>query len=410
VAPARLSTRARVWVLPAADGAPIQVALATPSGATDTVHGQRLTPCFGGGRTRAEAARRARDEFTERRTAFWHPDIPTVIAPFAAVAERAVPPNALLCASARQLRLAAPDPTARDSSELLGLEPHRPMAWTPARSLVDGAERLVPSRLVWFGHPARHAGTWARADSNGCAAGRTRADATQRALLELIERDAVAQWWYQQPRRPRVAPGAMRDPLVRRVLAWLAAGGRESWVLDLTGDLGVPVAAAVSVCRNGPHPRVLMGFAARLSMGQAVRRALVELAQEEAIVRAADDGLLRQLRADRHWLRHGTLAAHPHLVPDDRASRVRARTRSTPQATAGVRQLVHRLVNAELSPLLVTFPSAKAGSTAVKAIVPGLRPWWPRFAPGRLYVAPVRAGWVDVARTEAQLNPFAIWF
>ncbi len=408
--PGRLSTRARVWALPAADGAPIRVALAIPSGATDTVHGQRLTACFGGGRTRAEAARRARDEFTERRAAFWHPNVPTVIAPFAAVAERAVPPNALLCASAHQLRLSPSDPAARRASELLGFDPQRPMAWTLAHSLVDGAERLVPSRLVWFGHPTRSAGTWARADSNGCAAGRTRADATQRALLELVERDAVAQWWYQQPRRPRVAPAALRDPLVRRLLAWLAADGRASWVLDLTGDLGVPVAAAISVCRHGPHPRVLMGFAARLSMRHAVRRALVELAQEQAIVRAADAGLLRQLRADRHWLRHGTLAAHPHLVPDDHAARVRARTRQVPQATAAVRQLVQRLVEAELSPLLVTFPSAKAGSTAVKAIVPGLRPWWPRFAPGRLYEAPVRAGWMDVARTEAQLNPFAIWF
>jgi len=41
----------------------------------------------------------------------------------------------------------------------------------------------------------------------------------------------------------------------------------------------------------------------------------------------------------------------------------------------------------------------------VKVIVPGLRHFWARFAPGRLYEVPVALGWVPAQLTEEQLNP-----
>ena len=41
----------------------------------------------------------------------------------------------------------------------------------------------------------------------------------------------------------------------------------------------------------------------------------------------------------------------------------------------------------------------------VKVIVPGLRPYTPRFAAGRLYDVPVQLGWVPAPLTEQQLNP-----
>jgi ribosomal protein S12 methylthiotransferase accessory factor len=45
----------------------------------------------------------------------------------------------------------------------------------------------------------------------------------------------------------------------------------------------------------------------------------------------------------------------------------------------------------------------------VKAVVPGLRHFWPRFAPGRLYEAPVRLGWLERPRAEAELNPVPLY-
>jgi ribosomal protein S12 methylthiotransferase accessory factor len=37
--------------------------------------------------------------------------------------------------------------------------------------------------------------------------------------------------------------------------------------------------------------------------------------------------------------------------------------------------------------------------------VPGLRPYAPRFAAGRLYDVPVQLGWIPGRLTERQLNP-----
>jgi ribosomal protein S12 methylthiotransferase accessory factor len=45
----------------------------------------------------------------------------------------------------------------------------------------------------------------------------------------------------------------------------------------------------------------------------------------------------------------------------------------------------------------------------VKPIAPGLRHFWARFAPGRLYEAPVQAGWLDRPRREEDLNPIPMF-
>jgi len=45
------------------------------------------------------------------------------------------------------------------------------------------------------------------------------------------------------------------------------------------------------------------------------------------------------------------------------------------------------------------------GLPVVKVIVPGMRSWWARFAPGRLYSIPVRLNWLESPLRENELNP-----
>jgi len=45
------------------------------------------------------------------------------------------------------------------------------------------------------------------------------------------------------------------------------------------------------------------------------------------------------------------------------------------------------------------------GLRVVKVFVPGMRHFWARFGPGRLYDVPVAMGWVERPLTEDQLNP-----
>jgi ribosomal protein S12 methylthiotransferase accessory factor len=44
------------------------------------------------------------------------------------------------------------------------------------------------------------------------------------------------------------------------------------------------------------------------------------------------------------------------------------------------------------------------GLPVVKVIVPGMRHFWARFGPGRLYDVPAMMGWVEKPLTEDQLN------
>jgi ribosomal protein S12 methylthiotransferase accessory factor len=48
------------------------------------------------------------------------------------------------------------------------------------------------------------------------------------------------------------------------------------------------------------------------------------------------------------------------------------------------------------------------GMPVARVIVPGLRHFWPRFAPGRLYDVPVRMGRLDQPTDYAALNPFPL--
>jgi oxazoline/thiazoline synthase len=45
-----------------------------------------------------------------------------------------------------------------------------------------------------------------------------------------------------------------------------------------------------------------------------------------------------------------------------------------------------------------------------RVVVPGLRHFWRRLAPGRLYDVPVSLGWLDRPRAETELNPISIFF
>ena len=50
------------------------------------------------------------------------------------------------------------------------------------------------------------------------------------------------------------------------------------------------------------------------------------------------------------------------------------------------------------------------GMPVVKVVVPGLRHFWARFAPGRLYDVLVALGWRPAPRAEEDLNPVPVFW
>ena len=149
--------------------------------------------------------------------------------------------------------------------------PHRPLDWMTARTATDGAPVLVPADWCVRRSPERSCLSPAGASGTGVAAGPDWDWAASRALLELIERDAVALWWIGGQRG---RPIALHDAAVATV-GGLAGALRQSatqrmdWLLDITTDIDIPCFAALSV---DPDGRSLGGGFAALTTRAAAAR------------------------------------------------------------------------------------------------------------------------------------------
>jgi oxazoline/thiazoline synthase len=108
-----------------------------------------------------------------------------------------------------------------------------------------------------------------------------------------------------------------------------------------------------------------------------------------------------------HWLRTATTANQPYLLP---ASGPPRRAASYPHTwsddvTEDVRACQRLVEQAGMEMLVLDQTRPEVGLPVAKVIVPGLRHFWARFAPGRLYDVPVRLGWLPRPGAEEALNP-----
>jgi oxazoline/thiazoline synthase len=283
-----------------------------------------------------------------------------------------------------------------------------PVEWTPLWSLTTGRRRWLPADVLYF-HGDRDRDRL-RADSNGNAAGSSLEDAILQGVLELVERDAVALWWYNRTRQPEVDLASFGDEWLTGTRAAYAGFGRALWLLDLTTDLGVPAMAAVSRRADGPAEEIMLGFGAHLDPRVAARRAVAELGQ--LLPAAAGDGCAT---ADAHlldWWRTATAARHPYLVPDPAQAPVRAADYTyTPHDNLrdDLDHLGGLITRAGLDLLVLDQTRPDLGLPVVKVIVPGLRHFWARFAEGRLYDVPVRLGRIAEPTPYDELNPIPVF-
>ncbi|WP_380172836.1 YcaO-like family protein [Kineococcus sp. DHX-1] len=253
------------------------------------VHRRRAT-AFGAGRTAEAAVTTCLGEAVERSSTAWRPDPDAVVATTTALrsgGSRVVLPGA------------AAGPAWRDDEAT---------EFRRVRAVPDGSwtDAWVPAAAVTFGHPHQWAVAAARPDSTGCAAGRSTADAVRRGLAELVERDAVAAWWWARELRPGAA-----HPDPDAVAVDLAAHGRRGWFLDLTPGSGIPTAVAVAVLPDGTG--TTLGFGTAPTLAEAVVRAGDELLQVLACLEFGDELGLTGAGSAAWQAEH--VEDHPHLLP-----------------------------------------------------------------------------------------------
>jgi bacteriocin biosynthesis cyclodehydratase domain-containing protein len=317
----------------------------------------------------------------------------------------AIRPNDILLFSDAQ---SLPEQTGEEDSQETQaspapFDPSAKIEWSPVWSLRDNRFKHIPTSLLYFfysGPAAFHA------DSNGCAAGNTIEEAIVQGFLELVERDAYAIWWYNRLRRPEVDLAHFNDSYVRDLQSQLAETGRRLWVLDVTSDLGIPTYVAILHWMQNGQENIEFGSGAHFDPRIAMLRTLTELNQFLSI------GLMGGGTGEKSSLDGITplrLEDYPFLTPvgdPTTPSGFGAKFGPIDNTRAQVDACVDIARRAGLDFLVLNQTRPDVEVNVVRVIVPGLRHFYRRFGPGRLYDVPVKLGWLDRPLPESKLTPF----
>jgi len=370
----------------------------------------------GSGFTRQEGISAALGELAETMGATWIDEVKITRATAKEVGGKGIHPRQLLMFSERQYE-------NRERWRKCYGERHRiplpvqnnvPLDWVTVTSYPDEKPYLVPAGYCYRNYPRDR--NYLVVDSNGCAAAPARPEAIVSGFLELVERDAVAIWWYNRIQRPAIDPAYFNDPELNECAHWMDRHNRLFYVLDLTHDYGIPVIAAISV--SGEETDITMGFGANFDCLSAVKSAVGEMLQLYALKRIIErqitaggvESLDQSARVFISWAQGDFVKIHPHMRPGG-MNRSMKELRSLPRpgdseealqsCAALCRQKNQQFLVLDLTPPVFKVP-------VVRVIVPGMRHFRARFAPGRLYQVPVAMGWRTTAISENDLTQLPI--
>ena len=374
------------------------------------VENRRLVAA-GKGTTSKAAEAGALAEALERYSSTWDGSEALTIASAKGLGDSCILPNDCMLFSDNQLKKGG---TGEGLKQLVPrqLDPDAPIGWLKAWSLSRSEWRFVAAGWALMGYGG-HGRDYSVGDSNGNAAGWSINDAIMRGAGELIERDAVALWWYNCVGRPGVNLDRIKPNYIAELQQHLFDTGREFWVLDLTSDIGFPTFAAVSQRIDGGPVHPIIAFGAHIDPETAVLRAITEMNQ------MLPHALAKAPREDRPAPKDGsgdsmtleTLENHQYLMPDPSLPETHIEAISPPVD----QNLAHQIASMErkfsaagMEMLVLDHSRPDVGLPVVRVIVPGLRHFWRRLAPGRLYDVPVQMGWLEKAKTEADINPLEL--
>lgn len=372
----------------------------------------------GKGRTDIEARTSALCEALERYSGLFQGTEERLVASFKDLGQSAIDPTTCMLFSDQQYsdRKDWNERGSRFQVIPSRFDPSASIDWSPVRVFGEDAIRYLPTSYLYYGYPYQEETFFCWADSNGCAAGATYDDACLQGLLELVERDAIAIWWYNRLHVAGVDLDALGDSYYHGLNAYYRKIGREFWVLNLTHDLGVPVFCAINRRIAGPTEDIVLGFGAHLDPKIALSRAVTEMNQfMPAVLNVNDTGQTVYSFFDRdalHWWTSATLENQPYIAAKrlDPLVDCYGNTASSHGGSAlMLRQLVERLRSRGLQVLVLDQTRAEVGLPVVKMIVPGLRHFWARFAPGRLFDVPVEQGSIESQTPESELNPIPMF-
>jgi len=376
----------------------------------------------GKGASAAQAKASALCEAIERYSGRYHSDEYALRGSLQSLRPDAIHPNDCMGFSAQQFEMREEWNAKRSMGSRCELichpfDPEKEIDWTPLWSMTSNKFKYLPSAYCYYGHPEFKEKRWCAPDSNGTAAGNTLEEAILQGFFELVERDAVALWFYNRIKRAGVDLESFGLPYLQAILEYYKHLQRDLWVLDITSDLGISVFACVSRRIDRPVEDILLGFGAHFDPKIAILRAITEVNQFLPSIRLTNpDGSTRYTISDdlaRHWWTTARIAEHEYLLPDLGPPAVRLQDfvdPSTEDLHADVESCIELCRRKGLELLVLDQTRPDIGLAVVKVVVPELCHFWRRLGKKRLYEVPVSMGWIGRPNRADELNPYSIFF
>ncbi len=149
--------------------------------------------------------------------------------------------------------------------------------WTRGFSLADGAERWLPSQLVYLPivRPGADEALVGYATSSGVACAATPEEAILAALFELVERDAFMLVWRNRVSLP-LLDWSRDDRIASLDARYFASSGLRYAAVDLSVFFGIPAALGVVHGNPGELGALGVGAGCGATVEVAWRKALAE--------------------------------------------------------------------------------------------------------------------------------------
>jgi ribosomal protein S12 methylthiotransferase accessory factor len=330
----------------------------------------------GAGLSRAAALGAAIGEAVERYSACYVPHECLVEASAAELGAAALEPGSFALFHASQFR--------QPGFPFVPFTADTKLRWTSGTDLTTGLPVWVPADLVYLSAPSGDGSRIAHATSNGLACAETVTAATERGLLELLERDAFMLTWSNRLSLPHLDWAG--DPGLEALDARFFAPPALDYVaLDLSAFHSLPTVLGV-VRAPGSGGALGVGAAAATTIERAWWKAL-----SEAFASRAAGRRLAQVRPDRTLAADGSnivsFEDHIQFYSDDEnstradfltasdATRPTFEVASVPGGRGLVAELVSRIARAGSRAVAVdvTAPDVReAGLSVVKTVAPGL--------------------------------------
>ncbi|WP_256370165.1 YcaO-like family protein [Labrenzia sp. PHM005] len=265
-------------------------------------------------------------------------------------------------------------------------------------------ETYLPAYTALFDEPVLNfCGGIGLASTVGCAVWRDLKGARDRALLELIERDAIAQAWYNRLGITRLSEGFLSKKVPVDLLNFLSGRSRAWSVTRVQTDFPVHVVVAVSHVEDGKM--AAFGSSANWDLPSALLSALCEMLQAEnsldMMIQAYPETQSTDQTALPKVLRYARTGS---IIADWPVEEQVSEDPTSDDETYSYEQMLAALQHKDIKvwEFNATRPDLKV--PCIKLFSPELCTWQPRFGKPRLFNGVVERG---LRKTPADKAEFA---